>query len=41
MRLRLLEARLKRVVDMGLVVYLEPTPDRNQIRSLRGVTIRD
>ena len=38
--LRQAEAHLKLMVDPALVIYLDPTQDRNALRLLRGVEVR-
>ena len=40
-QLRKLERHLKETVDAAIVVYLEPTQDRNVLRRLRGVKVAE
>ena len=35
-----LEALLKKAIDPGLVVWLEPLGDRNSLRNLRGIEVK-
>ena len=35
-----LEALLKKAIDQGLVVWLEPLGDRNSLRNLRGIEVK-
>ncbi len=35
-----LEEFLKKVIDPGLVVWLEPLGDRNSLRNLRGIEVK-
>jgi hypothetical protein len=35
-----LESLLKKTIDQGLVVWLEPLGDRNSLRNLRGIEVK-
>ncbi len=35
-----IEATLKKTIDPGLVVWLEPLGDRNSLRNLRGIEVK-
>jgi hypothetical protein len=35
-----LEEKLKKLVDIGLTIWLEPVGDKSKLRNLRGVQIK-
>ena len=39
--LRTIEKHLKKWIDEGVVVYLQPKADKNALRKLRGVTVAE
>lgn len=39
--LRELERRLKENLDPSIIVYLQPKGDKNKLRQLRGVTVKE
>lgn len=38
-RLRMVESRLRQLLGAGIEVWVEPTPDKNRLRQLRGVEV--